>query len=112
MQQFDGLGRIAVLQRKKRAKSRQITEPHQRILREALFQVIRERLSGRITRERQGQGSAILHIPAVGKMMRRHGPLPRLARIPEKDLSHRCSDFVLSRHFPAAHLPRKVGRAL
>jgi len=101
-----------MVQRLKGAKSRQVTEPHDRILREALFQIIRECLSqGRIHREDEGQGSAILRIPAIGKVVCRHRDPSCLLRITEKALPHCCSGFVLSRTFPMACLPRQVDRA-
>src|ERR1022692_3576998 len=53
-----------MVQCEKCAKSRKVTEPDRRILREAPFQIVRQRLTpGRIPGEGQCKRSAILHLP-------------------------------------------------
>ena len=101
LQQFDRLGSVAMVQREKRAQCRHVAESGRRILREALFEIIRQCLeTGKNPPREPAQGSPVLHLPVLGKRKRRRRALPCLGRIPEKGFPHRCSGFVQSRPFP------------
>src|ERR1035438_4930701 len=90
-----------MVQCEKCAKSRQVTEPDRRILREAPFQIVRQRLTpGRISGEGQGKRSAILHLPALGKLTCGHRVPPGLRRIPEKAFPQCQPGSIQSRPVP------------
>src|SRR5712692_5403373 len=98
-----------MVQCEKRAKGRQVTESDRRVLREAPFQIIRECLRpGRIPREGECKGSAILHVPALEKLKSCHRALPCCRRITEKGFPQCCSGFPQSRSFPLGRLLSQV----
>ena len=113
-QQFDRLGRIALLverrlQGEQCADRRQVVVFDCRILRKACFQILRQPFSlGSIPRQGEGKSSAILRIPVLGKLQYGHRALLCGRRIPEKGFPQCRPRFKPRRPIPLVRLQSEV----